>query len=51
MERFVQALFERLDKAGQRQLICIMDNAINEMQESTPEEEILCLRKIIAQNC
>ena len=34
MERFVQALFERLDKAGQGQLICIMDNAINEMHNN-----------------
>lgn len=34
MEKFVQSLYERLDQIGQAQLICIMDNAINEMHNN-----------------
>lgn len=34
MEQFVKSLFDRLDSKRQGQLICIMDNAINEMHNN-----------------
>ncbi len=34
MEQFVKSLYDRLDSNGQMQLICIMDNAINEMHNN-----------------
>ena len=34
MEQFVKSLFDRLDSKGQGQLICIMDNAINEIHNN-----------------
>lgn len=34
MEQFVKSLFDRLDANGQMQLICIMENAINEIHNN-----------------
>ena len=34
MEQFVKLLFDRLDSNGQMQLICIMENAINEIHNN-----------------
>lgn len=34
MEQFVKSLFDRLDSNGQMQLICIMENAINEIHNN-----------------
>ena len=34
MEQLVKSLFDRLDSNGQMQLICIMENAINEMHNN-----------------
>ncbi len=34
MEQFVKSLYDRLDSKGQMQLVCIMENAINEMHNN-----------------